>query len=107
MPMYDVIDQFRRAIQEAGLVAPGQIDASGTLSRFSSSGKPGDRAGWYVLHSGEIPAGKFGCWRSGFSQKWRAQLPPSKYHQSAAAERMPCSRKVWQDERERRFVRAR
>ena len=67
--------QFRMAIQYAGLHSPGVIEADGKLHRFSSNGKRGDDAGWYVLYlDGIIPAGAFGDWRSGASQKWRADI---------------------------------
>lgn len=66
--------QFRDAIQSAGLIAPDTIEAGGKLRRFSSSGKPGDDAGWYVLHDDGIPAGSFGDWRTGLSQSWRADI---------------------------------
>jgi len=68
------IEQFRDAIQSAGLIAPDTIEANGKLHRFSSSGKPGDDAGWYALHDDGIPAGSFGDWRNGFSQNWRADI---------------------------------
>jgi putative DNA primase/helicase len=57
------IDQFRDAIQAAGLTPPEVIDADGKLHRFASNGKRGDTAGWYVLHDDGILAGSFGDWR--------------------------------------------
>jgi len=62
---------FRDAIEAAGLTSPEAIEDDGKLHRFSSNGKRGDDSGWYVFHAGNIPAGAFGCWRTGFSQTWR------------------------------------
>lgn len=68
------IEQFRDAIRAAGLNPPDVVIADGELRRFASNGEHGDDAGWYVLHGDGIPAGIFGDWRSGFSQKWRADI---------------------------------
>jgi len=70
----DAIEQFREAIQSAGLTPPDQVVTDGTLHRFASDGKRGDDAGWYVLHGDGIAAGAFGCWRSGLKQTWRADI---------------------------------
>ena len=68
------IEQFRNAIQAAGLIPPDVIEADGKLHRFASNGKKGDDAGWYSLHGDGIPAGSFGCWRTSASQTWRADI---------------------------------
>ncbi len=70
----DIIEQFRRAMQASGINPPDEIIADGRLHRFSTNGKGGDDAGWYVLHSNGVPAGAFGDWRSGISETWRADL---------------------------------
>ena len=64
-------EQFQQAIAGAGLPVPEVIHGDGTLYRFSTNGKRMDQSGWYVLHDdGDLPAGAFGCWRSGLSQTW-------------------------------------
>lgn len=68
------IDQFQSAIAGAGLPVPERIEADGVLHRFSTNGRASDDSGWYVLHDGRIPAGAFGCWRSGLHQTWRADI---------------------------------
>ena len=68
------IQQFRDAIQSAGLVPPSDIEPDGKLRRFSSNGKKADDAGWYLLHDDGIPAGSFGDWRTGIMQTWRADV---------------------------------
>ena len=73
LPPCDAEAQFCDAICAAGLTPPVKI-IPGKLQRFSSNGKRGDDAGYYVFYSGNIPAGHFGCWRSGVKQDWRADI---------------------------------
>lgn len=61
---------FREAIIASGLTPPDEVVANGQVQRFSSSGRRGDDAGWYVLHLDGVPAGAFGCWRSGQTHQW-------------------------------------
>jgi putative DNA primase/helicase len=68
--MNDLIDQFRLAIAAAGLTPPNEIVDDGAIHRFSNSGKPTHKNGWYVLHTDGIAAGVFGDWREGITQKW-------------------------------------
>ncbi len=69
--MHSIVEQFKSAIAAAGLPAPEVIHGDGKLYRFSTNGKRMDQSGWYVLHDdGDVPAGAFGCWRSGLSQTW-------------------------------------
>lgn len=70
----DAIAQFRDAMQAAGLSVPETVTADGVLHRFSSNGKRGDDSGWYVLHGDGVPAGSFGCWRSGLAETWSANI---------------------------------
>lgn len=72
--MINTIIQFSDAIRAAGLIPPETIEADGKLRRFSSNGKRGDGAGWYLLFGDGIPAGCFGDWRTGFVQTWRADI---------------------------------
>lgn len=65
--------QLRKAIENAGLNPPDKVYLDGKIHRFHSDQKK-DKAGWYVAFSGSVPAGKFGCWRSGFEQNWRAEI---------------------------------
>lgn len=71
--MNDPVEQFRKAMTDAGLHAPDEIQDDGKLHRFSPTGKNRDDAGWYVLHADGIPAGVFGDWRAGFQQNWCAK----------------------------------
>jgi len=67
-------EQFRDAIRASGLEPPDVIEADGKLHRFSSNGKRGDDAGWYILHGDGIPAGGFGDWRTGIKGAWRDDM---------------------------------
>ena len=67
---------FRAAIEAAGLPPPAVIVADGKLHRFATAARPGDDAGWYVLHADPVPAGAFGDWRSGLSSTWRGGKSP-------------------------------
>jgi phage/plasmid primase-like uncharacterized protein len=73
MSVTPLLDQFRHAIEQAGLTAPDSIIPDGKLHRFASNGDRDDDAGWYVLFADGIPAGSFGCWRAGLMQKWCAK----------------------------------
>jgi putative DNA primase/helicase len=68
--MNDLIDQFRQAIEEAGLTPPTEIIDDGAIHRFSTKDKPTHKNGWYMLHTDGIAAGAFGDWREGFTQNW-------------------------------------
>jgi putative DNA primase/helicase len=72
--MSTALDKFLAAIAEAGLTPPEFIRTDGKLHRFSSDGRRCDKAGWYIFHTGDIPAGAFGCWRGGVSEMWRADI---------------------------------
>jgi putative DNA primase/helicase len=54
----------------AGLTPPDTIIADGKIHRFSTNGKRGDDAGWYILHQDNVPAGSFGNWREGRTETW-------------------------------------
>lgn len=69
----DPTEEFRAAILAAGLIPPDDIVADGQLHRFPTNGRRGDDSGWYVLHDDGIPAGAFGCWRSGLQSPWCAK----------------------------------
>ena len=66
-----IVPSFRDAIARAGLTPPEDIIADGRLHRFASNGRADDDAGYYVLHTGDIPSGKFGCFRTGVKGRWR------------------------------------
>ena len=99
---------FRVAIAAAGLEPPERIAGDGKLHRFSSNGKRGDDSAWYVLHLDGIPAGAFGCWRSGLSQTWRAdtgrRLTPAE--EAEQRRRIETAKAQAEAERQQRIARA-
>ena len=62
--------QFINAISQSGITPPDNIIDDGKIHRFSSSGKPSDKAGWYCYHTNGITAGSFGCFRNDINQTW-------------------------------------
>ena len=97
----NVIEGFKDSIQAAGLVPPDEIIADGRIKRFSSSGKRGDDAGWYICYNDGIPAGCFGDWRSGESTNWRADIgriltPNEEQQHKSRIERMQLEREIEQ-----------
>lgn len=64
------LDQFRAAIEAAGIQAPDHIEDDSQLYRFATNGKASDKSGYYVLHGDGVPAGMFGCWRTGLHSTW-------------------------------------
>jgi len=61
---------FIEAMKAAGISTPPNIQADGVLHRFHAEGdKPRSKNAWYVLHD-DPPAGAFGHWGSGVSEKW-------------------------------------
>lgn len=65
----DFIADFHAEMTKAGLDYSGQIHADGKLHRFRS-GDDKDDSAWYILYPPDpIPAGAFGCWRRGISEK--------------------------------------
>ena len=65
--------EFRDAIAAAGLTPPDEIIGDGKIQRFSSNGNPRDKAGWYVFHDDERPAGRFGCNRAQVDATWSSK----------------------------------
>lgn len=66
----NIEEAFRRVLAEHGLNPP-EVIADGTLRRFDANDdKKGKKSAWYVLHGDEVPAGAFGNWKTGLSQKW-------------------------------------
>jgi putative DNA primase/helicase len=86
-------DQLKDAMLGAGLKPPDAIHLDGKLHRFNSGtkGEAGhDKPGWYIAFSDGVPAGRFGCWRSGIELTWRAEIGRS----LTVAEEMAQSRRL-------------
>ena len=102
----DVSWQFRAAISAAGLEPPGEVLADGRIHRFSPSGRRGDDAGWYILHADSLPAGEFGDWRAGISQRWcaRRECDLSPVERQALANRIRSMRIAREREQQERHA---
>lgn len=62
-------DDFKQAMQAAGVDPPPDLVADGTLHRYSSGGDRSKNS-WYILFADDPAAGKFGCWKRGISETW-------------------------------------
>lgn len=86
--------QLIDAIRAAGLEPPDQVHMDGKIHRFRSGtkgqGKGGDKPGWYVVYGDGVPAGRFGCWRSGLESAWKADIG----RKLSAAEEMAHARRM-------------
>lgn len=89
--------QFSQAIEATGLHPPVEIHDDGKLHRFSTDGRRSDDSGWYLLHTDGIPAGSFGCWRSGIQSTWSSKAD----HQLTDAERQTMRERMQAMKRQR------
>lgn len=63
------LDDFKQAMQTAGIDPPDDLQADGTLHRYGSGGDRSKNS-WYILFADDPAAGKFGCWKRGISETW-------------------------------------
>lgn len=69
--------QLREAMIQAGIRPPDELFFDGKIHRFKSGTKGTgghDKPGWYLVFGDGIPAGRFGCWRSGLEASFRADV---------------------------------
>lgn len=65
--------QLADAMSRSGINPPSPILLDGKMHRFNADGKK-DKSGWYIAYSDGVPAARFGCWRQGIDQTWRANI---------------------------------
>jgi putative DNA primase/helicase len=85
--------QLKDAMLGAGLKPPDAIYLDGKIHRFNSGTKGDkghDKPGWYIAFNDGVPAGRFGCWRSGVELTWQADIGRS----LTVAEEMAQSRRM-------------
>ena len=85
--------QLKDAMLGVGLKPPDALHLDGKLHRFNSGtkGEGGhDKPGWYIIFNDGVPAGRFGCWRSGVELTWKADIGRS----LTVAEEMAQSRRL-------------
>lgn len=69
-----MIDDFKAALDAAGLPTKEKISPDGRMHRFHVEGdRPGSKNGWYVLYGDGLPSGAFGSWKTGFKGTWCAK----------------------------------
>jgi putative DNA primase/helicase len=104
----DSVQAFRAAMAAAGIEPPAEVIADGRLHRFSANGKRTDDADWYILHGDSIPAGVFGCWRTGLMQTWsaRGEYDLSPVERAALAHRITAMKLTREREQRQRADRA-
>jgi len=95
-----LIEQFRQAIAAAGLTPPTEVIDDGVIHRFSTSGKPTQKNGWYMLHTDGIAAGAFGDWREAITQNWcsKADTSMSEAERFAHRERIKAMQRQREDD---------
>ncbi len=99
---------MRDAMISAGLTPPDDIYMDGKVHRFKSGtkGSPGkgDKPGWYLVFGDGVPAGRFGCWRSGLELPWRADVGRklTQFEEMANAKRMAEAKALRDAELERK-----
>jgi putative DNA primase/helicase len=75
MPSPEPVEtQVRVAMQMAGIKPPQFIQVDGNLYRYPTNDDSKDDSGWYCIHPDGVPAGRFGCFRSGIEQTFRANI---------------------------------
>lgn len=67
---------FREEAESNGLVFDDPVIGDGEIHRIAhKSDKRSEKSGWYVLHTDNIPAGEFGCWKEpNFQVTWSANI---------------------------------
>lgn len=69
---------------------PGKVTPN-RLTRFATSDRRGDKAGWCMLFS-DGEGGAFGCWRQGISGTWQARTPQTAEEKAAFTSRVKLAR---------------
>ena len=83
------VDDFRQAMERAGLVPPAMIKP-GTMTRFPGLGKtPTNTSAWCWL-SADGQVGVYGDWATGLSKRWQAKeaTPKTKAERAAQTRRV-------------------
>lgn len=65
------LDDFRSVMNKRGISCDVSVIPDGEIHRFDVTGdNKNSLNGWYVFYAEPIPAGAFGCWKLGISEKW-------------------------------------
>lgn len=99
---------FQDAIAAAGLGKP-DIKSDGVIHRYRVEGdKAGTLNGWYVFFPVPVPAGAFGSWKTGQSEKWcvKAEHELSHTERQQLERQLEDARKARQEEQQAAWGRA-
>jgi putative DNA primase/helicase len=104
----EMVAEFRRAMEQAGIPAPDQVVADGRIYRFPTNGNRTDMSGWYLLHDDGLPAGAFGDWRSGISETWsgRSDTTLNPHERAELRQRLESVKRQKVEEERRRHAEA-
>ena len=95
--------QFLQEIVESGIEPDLHgVVLDGHVHRFDTGGRKG-KTGWYIGFADGIPSGRFGCWRLGVEQTWRATTD----REISAVEHMALMRRMEESKKRRDEDRAR
>jgi len=67
--MNNIIESFKTAMLDAGIIPPDVVIADGSLHRFKND--QGKLNGWYRLHADGVAAGAFGDWKQHIKERWK------------------------------------
>jgi len=65
-------EQLANAMRMQGIDPPA-ITLDGRIHRFKVDGRDRSKSGWYIAYGDTLPAGRFGCWKTGVDEAWRAE----------------------------------
>ena len=107
--MHDALEAFTSAVVAGLGYGPGEV-IPGKFTRFATSDRRGDSAGWCKLFD-DLRGGVFGCYRQGLSDTWCADNKATMTRQQraelarqvagATAERMAQQRQQWAENAQR------
>lgn len=98
--LYEALNGFQDAIKAAKLGTP-DIKPDGELYRYHVEGdKPGTLNGWFVFFPTPIPAGAFGSWKTGKSERWcvKGDSELSSEERQALAQQLEAAKKLRQQQ---------
>ena len=103
-----LIEQMESAFLNAGLEIPQPIQVDGNIHRYSTNGKSGDSAGWYIFYPDKVVCGSLGCWRENISVNFKQHMTRelSPVEQMMITRRMAEAKERRQEEQKRKHERA-
>ncbi|MDA9771207.1 AAA family ATPase [Emcibacteraceae bacterium] len=67
----EILMEFARVLEQAGMIITGLPDTSGKINRLSTTTDKGrEKSGWYVAFDGEVFGAAYGNFKTGEEGKW-------------------------------------